>query len=59
MNFSLTSSKDLLSNDLREAFAGLLQQELAAREPSQAVKLLYSTEPEQLNFNFTCSKKAP
>jgi len=58
MNFSLTSSKELIDDDLREAFKGLLQQELAAREPSQAVKLLYNTEPEQLNFNFTCRKKA-
>ena len=57
MNFSLTSSKELLSDDLREAFKGLLQQELAARKPVQGVKLLYSSESEQLNFNFMYSKK--
>jgi hypothetical protein len=59
MNFSLTSNKELIPDDLRTAFAELIRGESAAREPSQAVKLLYSTEPEQLNFNFTCSKKAP
>ena len=57
MNFSLTSSKGLISDDLRTAFAQLIRDEIPAREPSQAVKLLHGTEPSQLNFNFTCSKK--
>ena len=57
MNFSLTSSKGLISDDLRIAFAQLIRDEIPAREPSQAVKLLYNSAPEQLNFNFTCSKK--
>lgn len=58
MNFSLTSSKELIDDDLRTAFAELIRKEIPAREPSQAVKLLYDTEPIQLNFKFSSSKKA-
>ena len=57
MNFSFTSNQELISEDLRTAFVKLIRDEIPAREPSQAVKLLYNTEPEQLSVHFTCSKK--
>ena len=58
MNFSLTSSKELIDDDLSTAFAELIRKETPVREPSQAVKLLYDTEPTQLNFKFSSPKKA-
>ena len=57
MNFSIVSTKELIPDDLRTTFAGLVREEISAREPAQGVKLLYSAEPEQLKFNFSYSKK--
>jgi hypothetical protein len=55
MNFSLTSSKKFIPDDIRAAFKDIVQKEIAAQDPAQGVKLL--KEPDQLEFNFTMSKK--
>ena len=57
MNFSLISSKDLISDDIRTAFKDMVQEELVARAPAQGVTLLKAKEPEQLEFNFDSVKK--
>ena len=56
MKFYTTSSKDLISKDMRSAFSDMVQQELAAREPAEGVKLL-NAEPEQLVFDLSFKKK--
>jgi hypothetical protein len=57
MNFSITSNKEFTTNEMREAFSKVVQDEIAARAPDEGIKILHSDEPEQLIFNLTYLNK--
>lgn len=58
MTFSLSSHDKLVPEDLRTAFADLVQQEIDTRDPAQGAKLLYEEEPRQLEFHFSFAKQS-
>ena len=57
MNYSLTSAKLIIPGETRDAFNDLIQRELAAHSPEQAVKALYSKEANQLQVHLKIPKK--
>ena len=55
--YTLFSSETILTDDLREEFKNMVQDEFNARGPDAAVEHLYNDEPEQLKFHFSFSPK--
>ena len=52
-----TSDKQQFApEELRTAFADLVQEVIDSRDPAEGAELLYDDEPEQLSFNFSISK---
>ena len=56
MIYSLSSNKELMTEELRAEFQEAVRDELSSREPSEAVKGLFGG-AEQLEFKFTFAKK--
>ena len=57
MNFSYTSTKVFLPEELRTAFNDFLQEQVATEGPERQVEMLFNTEPEQLSFHFEVPKQ--
>ena len=57
MNISLTTSKTLVSDEIRTAYKQVIRDEIAARDPAQGIKILFDDEPPQLKFDFKIHKK--
>lgn len=57
MTIKINFDQGFCTEDLRAAFKEVIQKEIAARNPSEAVEQLYQDEPEQQRFSITFSKK--